>query len=585
MAAPGPREETVDARVLPLRVQPARGEAIDSWLETTAARMHLPFGALAHRLELSAVARPRWILCLSDREAAVLATATGTSSRTVKAMTLATYDGRALQLDAEALNLQSEFPYGPLPGSRYCPDCLSASAGRWQLSWRLGWSFACTQHRRLLADVCPRCDSRPRSQQTYGEIPSPTPCGCGQDLTRTPTALLPPNHPILGGQRRLNALLSNEVATFGVFTPLSPRRAVLETIRSLSNRTLNFASKHGLSSVTAAKLREGRNGPLLVPEQARAQNALNPAAPATAVETAVGVAAALDILDAPSVRMAGYRARWLIEGQNADTGPAELRSCRRDAAMATAIIVRASDARLGPELQLRYRSAISVPCAPDLDRGRAEAMAAALPTVMWPEWSERLLQGIGESAALRSALSIATVVIGSDVRPVEAARMLGVPASANALNSRLWVLGSSTYWRPACAALIRLSDYLCRGRGPIDYSRRRSLDYSALLNDSAWEIISAQIGTSCRDEGARGVITRYLVERLSGQPPAVVPKPAASRPRGRAVAGIAIVHDQRIGAVLDRHARTFLKRNGVNGPVSWCPPLGLLDGLPLPAPK
>lgn len=574
----------MNARVLPLRVQPASGEAIDSWLETTAARMHLPLGALAHRLELTAVARPRWILCLSDREAAVLATATGTSSRAVKAMTLAAYDGRALEIDAEALNLDSEFPYGPLPGSRYCPDCLSASAGRWQLSWRLGWSFACTQHRRLLADRCPRCDSRPRSRQTYREIPTPTLCRCGQDLTRTRTALLPSGHPILGGQRRLNALLSDESATFGVFMPLTPRRAVLETIRSLSNRTLNFASKHGLSSVTAAKLGEARNGLLSAAQRARAQNALNPAAPTTAVETAVGVTAAINILEAPSVRVAGFRARWLVEGQNADTGPAELRSCRRDAAMATAIVVRASDARLGPELQLRYRSAIAVPCAPDLDRWRAEAMAAALPTVMWPEWSACLLQGIGDSAALRSALSIATVVIGSDLKPVEAARLLGEHASANALNSRLWVLRNSTYWRPACAALIRLSDYLSTGRGPIDYSRRRSLDYSALLNDSAWKILSAQIGTSCRDERARGVITRYLVERLSGQP-AAGPKPAGSRPRGRALDGTALIHDQRIGAVLDRHARTFLRRNRVNGPVSWCPPLGLLDGLPLPTQK
>lgn len=334
-------------RALPLRVRPADGEAIDSWLETSAARMRLPLGALAHRLNLAALTRPRWIVGLSDREAEALATLTGTSGAAIRAMTLAAYDGRALQINAETQCLESDFPYGPILGSRYCADCLSASAGRWQLAWRLGWSFACTRHRRLLADSCPRCDARPRRQQTYRDIPTPTLCQCGQDLTRTTTAQLPPDHPIVEGQRRLDAMLLSDDVTFGVFAPATPCREALETVRSLSNRTLNYAAKHGLSSVTAAHLSEAQCMPPSSDKPPRGRNTLNPAAPTTAIETAVGVAAALDILGASSVRTAGNRARWLIEGQNADTGPAEMRSCSRDTPMATAIIARASDARLG----------------------------------------------------------------------------------------------------------------------------------------------------------------------------------------------------------------------------------------------
>jgi hypothetical protein len=53
-----------------------------------------------------------------------------------------------------------------------CPDRLPAVCdpatrfserqGRWQLHWRLGWSFVCTRHCCLLAHVCPSCARRPR---------------------------------------------------------------------------------------------------------------------------------------------------------------------------------------------------------------------------------------------------------------------------------------------------------------------------------------------------------------------------------------------------------------------------------------
>ncbi|WP_374227332.1 TniQ family protein [Streptomyces sp. AC512_CC834] len=42
-------------------------------------------------------------------------------------------------------------------GSRFCPACLEETGGRWQVTWRLGWSFACIRHHVLLADRCPAC--------------------------------------------------------------------------------------------------------------------------------------------------------------------------------------------------------------------------------------------------------------------------------------------------------------------------------------------------------------------------------------------------------------------------------------------
>jgi hypothetical protein len=105
---------------------------------------------------------------------------------------------------------------------------------------------------------------------------------------------------------------------------------VLTTIRSLANRVLNVASVEGFDAVAVAELpqslarREGTSRPL------RARNAVNNRVPWRAVDTAVGLTAALSILDAATIHDAGQRARTYLEGQNADTGAAELRSCPRD---------------------------------------------------------------------------------------------------------------------------------------------------------------------------------------------------------------------------------------------------------------
>jgi len=65
---------------------------------------------------------------------------------------------------------------------------------------------------------------------------------------------------------------------------------------------------------------------------------------------------------------------------------------------------------MGPELQLRYRTAVTMPCVPDLDTDRVQSIAAALPAVMWPTWSERLLPDLRCAAVARTTLSCATLL-------------------------------------------------------------------------------------------------------------------------------------------------------------------------------
>jgi hypothetical protein len=75
------------------------------------------------------------------------------TSSVVEAMTLSVYDGTALQLDPNSHRLDASFPFGALSRSRLCPECIRESDGRWQLAWRLGWSFLCVVHNCVLADV------------------------------------------------------------------------------------------------------------------------------------------------------------------------------------------------------------------------------------------------------------------------------------------------------------------------------------------------------------------------------------------------------------------------------------------------
>jgi hypothetical protein len=392
--------------LLPIRVEPVVGEAIDSWLEATARSMDMTLSGLARRLNLPAATLPPWLVRLSWDQLREIECATGVLPHIAESMTLADYDEKALHIQPVSHRLSATSPYGPLSWSRYCPGCLAESGGRWQLIWRLGWSFACILHHCVLVDCCPDCGERQRRYQVYNSVPRPMSCRCGRSLDTATTLELPSDHAIVGAQRQIVDVHITDHASFGVFTDMpSYARGALDAVRSLANRVLNYASVHGLSSVTAADLPQGSADESVVPEPLLARSTLNPKAPMRAIETAVGVTAALEILSAPSIVAAGKRARWLVDGQNADTGPAELRSCRRDHEIAAAVAISACDPALGPEPQLRYRTGISMPCVPDFDLPRAQLIAAAVPGEMWPTWSARLLPDLKPTPVVRSTLS------------------------------------------------------------------------------------------------------------------------------------------------------------------------------------
>lgn len=551
------------------------GEAVDSWLEATAAHLGTTVGALARDARLSVATRPEWIRWIGPDELSALQAVTGISAVAIQAMTLQSYDGRALRLDPISHRLDHSFPFGPLPQSRFCPKCLKETRGRWQLSWRLGWSFLCAEHQCLLADECLQCGSHQRRQQNYSRQPSPSKCVCGYDLSSAPVRWLGDEHPVVEAQRVVSEVIANGVATVGLFaaTP-TPAREALAQIRSIANRVLNFASEHGFQSVQPEVLTDGFPTDDVTQTPWHARSTLNNNAPNKVIETALGVSAAWAILRQTTVGVAGASARWLVDRQNADTGPAELRTVGRDGPLSAAVVIAARRPALGPELQLRYRAAVTVPCAPDLDVSRVRIIGASLPAAMWHEWSDLLLLDVRPTAVMRRALSCATLLAGSTVKPSAAAHILGEQVTPNAMNHRLWALQGSHYWLTICAAVIRLSDYLDAHGAPIDYSRRRRLDYSAVLTNDMWRRI---LRKNPIPAGRFSVTTarNYLMAQLSGSPVPDVKSAALVSAFRKSI-------NPYLSETLTASAQIFLDERGIDEPVSWHAPLTLLSDLPLP---
>ncbi|HCT80717.1 MAG TPA: hypothetical protein DGG94_03095 [Micromonosporaceae bacterium] len=144
-------------RTLPLRVAPADGESLHSWLLRLALRNGIPLLRLAAVLGLRDRLKVPHNYALSWRIPAELL-------RRIENQT-GLPPGR---LDAAMLDPFDMLGWKPLPGSRYCTTCLKESGGIWQVRWQLPYSFACRKHGKLLTAVCPGC----------GRAPHGTDCPC-----------------------------------------------------------------------------------------------------------------------------------------------------------------------------------------------------------------------------------------------------------------------------------------------------------------------------------------------------------------------------------------------------------------------
>jgi len=606
-------------RTFPIRLAPLPGEALDSWLEALAHRLNVRLGDVLGELGLAAafqhgvreVAVPTdWTIALRDEEAARIAHATGTDPEQLHDMTLMRFDGRALRIDQAKRQVSKHVLWGRPRGSRFCPECLADSGGRWPLTWRLGWSFACLTHNRLLADRCPDCGrvqrERPFSRHALpapgqcGTLPSRTgnlaiPAGCGQDLTQAETLRFPVGHPALDAQRLILETIESGDASYGPYgTMPQPAVTALTDLRAVAGRILADLPAADLPKWVPQDLIDAHLNPDHH-EDAQLGAQVRPGfmSPTRAASTALAVTATFRVLRQSDIQQAGNVMRELVEAIREEFWQVSTTSIDSWGRGISPVLRGAYLAALGPSLrpsdQLRHRTISGLPALPTVGRVQVNRRARKIPAALWPAWAVRLSPPDGAyPRILAPVLSSAVLLVGTQMELDEVATRLGSVTDGRAVSRVLQLLVDDSRWDAIATAVTRLTTYLDDSDVPIDYQRRRRLDYANLLPPQQWLDLCRRTGVP-PGRGRRDKMARCLLfARVSGLPVEAAPDfgTAVGEAYFRAeTARFAALRTPELAAALDETARDFLARRGVRGePVAWQPPMSLLKDLDLPGP-
>lgn len=600
-------------RTFPIRVAPIIGEALDSWLEALAHRTHTRYGDVLHDLGLAARTKTGnrerdvpndWTIMLRSHEASAIAQATGVDMGLLHAMTLAHFNERAVHIDEQSRIVNRLRLWSRATGSRYCPHCLAESEGRWQLTWRLGWSFACVLHCCLLADYCPNCHRVPRFEPfPRDRVPEPGHCGtgssrrgqrgkppgCGQDLRQAASVDLPEGHPVLVAQQQLSDTIETNRATFGLYARCpQPALVALSEMRAVASRILVSLSapelSHWLPSGIAASYVSPPADHSPESKGRRRPGIMTP----SAADTSIAISAAMRILGDPDPRAASAAMRELIatfpESPSKPT-PTILRSW----GSGTGVVLRSIQiAALGPSLrssdQLRLRTNVFPTRSTTLQQ--AQRRACSLPGALWPSWTVRIpLEGV-YPRVLAPTLAAAVLLVGTKLKFYQIVEMLGEAARPGTVPHILHRLRSSQFWEPAALAIVRLADFLDDNPAPIDYDRRRSLDYTGLLPADQWVDICQKANCPAGGQWRARVARCALFTRISGMPVESFPARSSEMPHLRTASErFTALRTPQLAQAMDEAALEFIETQGVRRePLTWNAPLFLLDGLNLPDP-
>lgn len=293
------------ARTLPLFVAPVPGEAFDSWLEAVAVRHDAPFGEIVRRcgIPLKALRDTasidqtadgyRRIAEVTGLDAAVV----GTIAQGPQYRPTAGLDYRRLQGNSSGWERRKT--------SRFCPQCLASNGGRWLSHWRLNWSFACIEHQRLLADVCPKCQGLQRQRpHPLRHVPVPSQCArirataargssslCTAALSTADMESLRDVPVVIRTQGHILKLLAGQLVASPVYDaplPAQPRQ-ILNDMKILARWMVSLVQNgidccHGPDGLTAlVRSPEGRP---------RIESRFQP----SALQAAIGITAAAELL-------------------------------------------------------------------------------------------------------------------------------------------------------------------------------------------------------------------------------------------------------------------------------------------------
>lgn len=293
------------ARTLPLFVAPVPGEAFDSWLEAVAARHDAPFGEIVRRCGIPLKAlRDTGSIDQNAEGYRRIADVTGLDAAAVHTIAQGPQYRPTAGLDYRRLQGNSS-GWERRKTSRFCPQCLASNDGRWLSHWRLNWSFACIEHQRLLADVCPKCQGLQRQRpHPLRHVPVPSQCArirataargssslCTAELSAANTESLRDVPLLIRTQGHILDLLAGQIVAspaYGAPVPAQPRQ-ILNDMKILARWMLSLVQNgidccHVPDALTAL-VRSPEGGP-------RLESQFQP----SALQAAVGITAAAELL-------------------------------------------------------------------------------------------------------------------------------------------------------------------------------------------------------------------------------------------------------------------------------------------------
>lgn len=146
-----------EVRRLPVRLQLAQDEALDSFLERHAAANHLDAPSLLRRVCGDTSHLP---IAPTSEVLKNVATLTGERTSTLKRHSVAAHAGvapRGDETDGAGTGWRRiGRAWAPGRGSQLCPACLTED-GVWRVTWRHPWATVCLTHRTWLHATCPTC--------------------------------------------------------------------------------------------------------------------------------------------------------------------------------------------------------------------------------------------------------------------------------------------------------------------------------------------------------------------------------------------------------------------------------------------
>ncbi|MFD7296751.1 TniQ family protein [Streptomyces sp. NPDC059897] len=553
---------------IPIWTAPLDGEALDSWLAAYAHRLDAAEVDLLDHLGLQNTRFDLMVRTLTPGEQQVLSKRTGVSETALTSMTLEPWNGRLVRIAPDRKFSRGKAGMQQVNAmSSFCPQCLLETDGRWQLSWRLPWAFACTRHHLLLLDRCPRCARAPfiNKRRVRGGpgicIRGTGDMRCAFPLGGSPSRSLPADGLALTAQRVIDRTVLGKSCKEPDVQVWSQEVNILaqRVVRALENDSLDLPPlvQEALAECDETLPTHASKGRVFPPRHSMAAG------------ITIAVAALED---------SGHDTifPWLIQ---ADTETSETSTtyavtwvhklCKGAGPRLASRAMASLSEQVSWATQIRYGATTPEPAWPALTEGALERRAGAVPSMLWPGWTMRHLPRAPTGhllASFRRTTAALLLIPGSETTYQQAARILHNDlALSNWRTTTPLIEKDEERW--LATELFTLAVQLDAHGSPIDYRRRR-----LLFSNGDVQVDPAPLKEYCRQVG------RIYRESLLDQVKWLVRCLLLGAEPGCSSRS-PIVH-WRTSHLIDEHLRSFihqqteknLQAQNIVEPLQWEPP-------------